>query len=460
MHHSEPTPPTSRVLSGFDIFYGALLLFLSPLLVPLLLFRRSMRQDFLARIAPSAQRRSRQRPVPTADLWIHAASIGETRIAVRLIEAWSHEQPDTRFVLTTNTLRSLRQVPHLPSLEIALAPFDFSPVVDRFVAIFQPRHLILVETEIWPNTIRIMSQRGRVTIINGRLSERYFGFYCRFRFLLHHTLPQITRVLARDTESARRFETLGMDVDRIELPGNLKFEQPVPPPAVSVQDFRQAYGITSSQYCFVAGSIQPEETAVIVEAWQAARQQIADLRLFIIPRHPDKRTRFEIVLTRLDVGYHLATATSDRIRQSENDRVQVIDQIGVLKSWYAIADVVFVGGSLCRRGGQNMLEAVGLGKPVCIGPWATNFKEEVALLQSAKAIRIIENATTLTDFILDCRQNPAAAAAMGVRGQAAICRQVDNLQRTLHRLIDIYGTADQEGRSDPHSTAANASELR
>jgi len=312
-------------LTGFDLLYGVLLICFSPLWLVRLAIDPTFRRNFLARWQPLQHLSGDGSASDPAPLWIHAASIGETRLALKLMTAWLQVNPLRRFLLTTNTLSSLAQLSAAPAIAITIAPFDFSALVRRFITRTRVQHLLLIETEIWPNTIRLMAERGRVTIVNGRLSEAYFGRYLRFRFLWRRTLGRIDRVLARDEESGRRFERLGVDRNRVEVLGNLKFEYPSSPPDADVSRARQAFAVTPSQFCFVAGSIQPEETDVIVEAWLQARREITGLRLFIVPRHPEKRDRFRRELTRHTQPFSFTSDSTAADYRTEADRIQVVD---------------------------------------------------------------------------------------------------------------------------------------
>lgn len=160
--------------------------------------------------------------------------------------------------------------------------------------------------------------------------------------------------------------------------------------------------------------------------------------MVLIPRHPEKKTEFAELLTENGINFSFASDAQTIEPAEKKDHIHVIDQMGVLRTWYYLADIIFVGGSLCDRGGQNMVEAVGYQKPVCIGPFATNFKDEVDLLTRVDGLRIIDDAKELADFILEAHENPDQAADMGIRGYDAIVEQSHALDSNVNKLSEIY----------------------
>lgn len=415
-----------------------LLLLISPAILIKSILKPDFRKRVLSRVLIGNYNRLRNNLGIQSSIWVHAASVGEVRLAVRLIEAYKAIEPDQQFVVTTNTIAAFEIARKETLFFSFIAPLDFSFLIKRFIKQTKAQNLVLIETEIWPNMIRLMSQKGQVVIINGRLSDRHFNNYLKLRPILRSTLDKISHVLARDTYSTKRFIQLGIPPEQVPCLGNLKFEYPVSPPNNILSQLRQKYQIDNSQFLFIAGSIQPEELVPIVNAWEKIKNQSIDIRLFVIPRHPDKGSQITKILEGMAVKYYFSSQQSYSTEIFETNPVHIIDEIGVLLSWYELGNASFVGGSLCDRGGQNMLEPIGLKKPVCIGPNAVNFKHEVDLLQQADGIRIVQNEFDLSDFIFKCYQVPDQMKHMGERGYQVIIDQAEAMSKNVKALIKIF----------------------
>jgi len=425
-------------LSVFDLLYIMLLVVFSPLLAIKALIDPRFRQNFRARLFPT--------PFPAEEgssskrIWVHAASIGEIRIAIKLINAWKDKDPYLSFFITTNTVQSRELGCRETKVPVGVAPFDLSWTLNQFIKHSCPGHLILIETEIWPNMIRLMSKIGQTTIVNGRLSDRHFKQYISFKRLLLKTISRIDWVLARDDVSAERFGKLGVSANRIFTQGNLKYEIPALPVEESLAAIRSSYLTADTRFLFVAGSIQPEELKPIISAWRYLHKELTGFQMVLIPRHPDKHDEFTRLLKQENINFSFASKIQNKSSLQGLDHILVIDLMGVLKSWYILADAIFVGGSLCDRGGQNMVEAVGYKKPVCIGPYATNFKDEVDLLTSVKGLQIVQDSNELGAFLRLCHDHPKTASEMGDAGYRAIEMQAHSLDANVRKLSDIYSS--------------------
>ncbi len=423
-------------MSVFDLLYIVLLLVFSPLIAIKVLIDPQFRQNFRARLFPT--------PIPAEEgssskrIWVHAASIGEIRIAIKLINAWKDKDPHLSFFITTNTVQSKELGFKETEVPVCVGPFDLSWTINRFIKQSSPEHLILIETEIWPNLIRLMSKIGQTTIVNGRLSDRHFNQYISVKRLLLRTIARIDWVLARDDVSAERFGKLGVSSSRLFVQGNLKYEIPALPAEESLATIRSSCLAADTRFLFVAGSIQPEEVKPIISAWRNLHKDLTGFQMVLIPRHPDKQDEFARLLGQENVDFSFASKMQTAILPRKQDHILVIDQMGVLKSWYYLADTIFVGGSLCDRGGQNMVEAVGYKKPVCIGPYAANFKDEVDLLTGVKGLQIVQDSNELSAFIRLCHDQPQIATEMGESGYREIEIQAHSLDANVRKLSDIY----------------------
>jgi 3-deoxy-D-manno-octulosonic-acid transferase len=425
-------------LSVFDLIYAVAIVILSPFLLLKLLFDREFRHNFSARLSPSVSECQKVTVTQANAIWVHAASIGEIRLAIKLIHAWLKTDSQKKFFITTNTIQSKTLGEKETRIPVLIAPLDFSHLVRKFKKLIKPRHLILIETEIWPNLIRLMSETGRIVVVNGRLSDRHFNGYLKRKFLLSKTFARLDWILARDPVSANRFHLLGASQKRILNTGSLKYEVPEPPEIHALESINSNFRPSQTPFLFVAGSLQPEELEHILPAWTVLQAEIPGFQMVLIPRHPNKRDEFAKILAHHKISYSFTSDASTSLRKEENRHIYIVDQMGILKSWYFLADAIFVGGSLCNKGGQNMVEAVGYKKPVCIGPYAVNFKDEVDLLLSVAGLGIVHNPDELCAFLRMCHASPEEAVKMGECGFTAIAKQAHSLDESIKKLTEIY----------------------
>jgi 3-deoxy-D-manno-octulosonic-acid transferase len=368
-------------------------------------------------------------------VWVHAVSVGEVRLALTIIEALRRRWPAGPVHLTTGTEtgRSLaagavvRRAAGAPDSLSAL-PFDLPGPMRRLLDRLRPRAVLVVETEIWPNMMRTASRRGiPVVILNGRLSPRVFPRYLAARRLFSAALERVALVAAQSRADAERFLALGAPVDRTIVTGNVKFDLPVP--RVDGDTVRRRLGFPPAAIVFVAGSTARAEVAPVLAAYAALAAADGAARLVLAPRHPE------------DLGPAAAALERHRIphrRWSElgpvpaADGVAVlVDVMGVLPEIYAAASLAFVGGSLVRRGGQNLLEPAAVGCPVLFGPRVDNVRAAAEALVAAGGGFRAADAADLTTLVLRLGGDPAVRRAAGERARAVVDRERGALERTL-----------------------------
>ncbi|MGH9797794.1 MAG: 3-deoxy-D-manno-octulosonic acid transferase, partial [Candidatus Polarisedimenticolia bacterium] len=348
--------------------YGALVLLGWILLLPYQFVSALVRGGPRARLRERLGMGSGGATVAPGGLWIHAVSVGEVRLALLLLGAVRERHPGLPVTVTTGTPtgRALaeRAVPagRPPDL-VAFLPIDRRGPMGRFLERVRPAVLLLVETEIWPNLLRLCGERGvPVILVNGRISPRSFPRYRRVRRFLKSCLGDVTLFAMQSAEDAERIRELGAPPDRIRVTGNMKFDLPLPRDAAGPAA-RERLGIAADRPLFVAGSTAPGEERAAAEALRALRRIDPRTLLVLAPRHPED---FAAAETRLiELGLRVARFSGPAPGR-ETDAV-LVDAMGVLPDLYAAADLVFVGGSLVSRGGQNPLEPASLGRPVLFG---------------------------------------------------------------------------------------------
>jgi 3-deoxy-D-manno-octulosonic-acid transferase len=427
-------------LSVFDLVY----LLLSPLVLIVTIFNPKKWNLLYKKFSRDYLKTQFEQNGDNRCFWVHAASVGEIKLALRLIKEWSKNQAELRFILTTNTATGLETARKTAIVPSYIAPFDFSWSIKAFLKHTGITDLILIETEIWPNLISVLSERGEVIIVNGRLSDRRMWLYRVFKKPLRSALSKVGLVLAGDQKSAERFRSFGVEAGKIKFYGNSKFELPAKIVSEKQKGLQKEYNLSDKQFIVVAGSIQPEELTEILKGWETVTQKTPQARLILIPRHPEKEGEFQRILNANNFPDYY-TASPDNTPSKEQTKIYLIAQMGVLKSWYSLADVIFVGGSLCDRGGQNMLEAVALNKPVCIGPETPNFQQEVDILLKAKGLKIIKNGDELSSFVEWVITDSPEVRKMAENGFLTIKKHSGALAKNIEHLNRFY-------QFSPHSS--------
>ena len=362
---------------------------------------------------------------------IHGVSVGEIKAAQSLVRGLSSSRPDLEVVISTTTHTGLEVARKLyPSLRVVRFPLDLTAVVRRFLERVDPVCVVLVELEIWPNFLRESNRLGiPVAVVNGRITGRSFGRYRLFRGLL----PQFNRITlfcVQDEDYARRFEDLVGDRDRLLVTGNVKADGLSIGAVEPGPELRRLLGARAGQRTIVAGSTHEPEERLVVEACSRAA---GSARLILVPRHPERTAS---LVRELGAGGSPPQLLS-RLRAGEAAdpaRAAIVDTMGELEQVYALADLVYVGGSLVRHGGQNVLEPAAQGKPVVHGPHVWNFAQEAALLEKAGASRRVDDPTALERALADLLADDGARARMARAGIAAVAAQRGATELTLRAL--------------------------
>ncbi|MDP3482803.1 MAG: lipid IV(A) 3-deoxy-D-manno-octulosonic acid transferase [Sulfuricella sp.] len=408
--------------------YTLLLVLLLPYMLFHLLWRSRRQPEYLRHIG---ERFGFYRGKPAAPLiWLHAVSVGETRAAVPLVAQFQARYPEHRILLThmTPTGRETgRQLFGDQVLQCYL-PYDFPFAAKRFLRHFKPEIGLLMETEIWFNLVQTCKKAGvPLLLVNARMSEKSARKYGRFKTLSRDSLQALSAIAAQSETDARRLIELGAPA--VKITGNLKFDVAVPQSAIDLgKNLRQQFG--PSRPVFLAASTREGEEALIMEA--RAKIDIPNLLIVIVPRHPQRFDLVADMLTQRDIRFQ---------RRSEDQPVapetQVLlgDSMGEMFAYYSACDIAFIGGSLLPLGGQNLIEAAAMGKPVLIGPHTFNFAEVSELAVQAGAALRVANAEELVLTAGDLLKKPEKIKAMSVAALAFADRHRGATER-LMALID------------------------
>jgi 3-deoxy-D-manno-octulosonic-acid transferase len=366
-------------------------------------------------------------------IWIHAVSVGETRAAEPLVDALMAAFPHSRIVMThmTPTGRATGRdlfARHGERLVQSYLPYDTATMVRRFMRHFTPRICILMETEVWPNLIALCAQRGvAVALVNARLSERSLRRAGRFGALMTDAARAISLVAAQTDADAERVRALG--VTRVAVTGSIKFDVVVPAAAIDAGAALRA--LIGARPVLLCASTRDGEEALILDAFQRLPPAPAGMLLLIVPRHPQ---RFDDV-ARMVQSRGLALARrSEQAAVAPGVHVMLGDSMGEMFAYYAASDCAFIGGSLLPLGGQNLIEACALGKPVLIGDHTFNFAQASDEAVAAGGAQRVHDADHMMKLAASLLLDGAARAAMGARAAAFANRHRGATARTLELL--------------------------
>ncbi len=352
-------------------------------------YRRDFGQRF-ARYSPGLRARFAQGPW----LWVHAVSVGELLIALKLLAELHRRHPEWRFVLssTTSTAHALALEKQQDWWVPVYTPVDFPAIIRRALDAVKPRAIILTESEMWPNFVWTAARRGiPVALVNARVSPRSGRRYRRFAPFLRPITRHLEAVGLQEKEHADLWRHLGVPSSRLRLTGSVKYDPDADPAAA--RDFRPvlaSFGIRPGEPVLLAGSTHDGEEEILAAALPLLRRRFPSARLLIAPRHIERSAKILAQLEKTGLRIARRTAPPD----SPAPDILLLDTTGELRDWYACADVVFIGKSLGGTGGQNPVEAILAGRPVLFGPHMENFTAlRDALLAAGGAIEVRDAAT-------------------------------------------------------------------
>jgi 3-deoxy-D-manno-octulosonic-acid transferase len=376
-------------------------------------------------------------------IWIHAVSVGEALTARALASDLKARYPRLRLFLSTTTIAGQQVAKRTlqPVVDgVFYFPFDFTMVVNRTLDIVKPRVFIMMETEIWPNLLRVCRARGVKTVmVNGRISSRSYPRYRLIRPLFRRVLADVDRFCMQSEESARRLVDLGADPGRVTVTGSLKFDSlDVPAPASHARPRQRVlrfFRVSPNRPVFVAGSTMRGEEEPVLDAFARVKGSMPSALAILAPRHPERFGEVERLAR--DRGFVVARRTELAIDVEPRADVVVLDTIGELAELYQLATAVFVGGSLVDHGGHNILEPAIFGKPIVFGPHMQNFKEIAdAFVTNGAAVQVASH-RELEDALLGLLTDPVRRARLGAAARALVEANRGAKDKTLAVIAEL-----------------------
>jgi len=374
-------------------------------------------------------------------LWLNAVSVGEVNLLEPIVRNWQQLHPDWDCVISTTTkagyqLACKKYAPRL----VFYCPLDFTWAVRRALQHIRPDLLVLAELELWPNLIAAARSAGvKVAVINGRLSEKSFRGYTNIRALVRRALGHLNLIAVQNEDYANRFLALGAPQSSVRCTGSIKFDGARTNRSnTQTQHLAALAGIGNDDIVFLAGSTQDPEESLALSVFGRLSREFPRLRLILVPRHPERFNDVAAMLDRSGAAWQRRSQlTADLPTQNPESRVLLVDAIGELGAWWGATHIAFVGGSLTRRGGQNMIEPAAYGAAVCFGPNTWNFRDIVSQMLDRDAALVVRNEQELEAFIRRCLIEPEYAAALGQRAQQLVVQQQGAALRTVKLLDEL-----------------------
>ncbi len=414
------------------ILYNLLLVLLTVALSPVILFKLATVPKYRGGISQKMGRvrkgvrklLSGKRPI-----WVHAVSVGEVMAAHPLIRELKKRYPGRPLLLSTVTVTgnytARQRVPEADA--VFYFPFDYPWTVRRVIGTVEPAIVLIAETELWPNFFRELARRGIPSaVVNGRISPRSHGRYRRFRPLFREVFRHVSLFCMQSREDAERIRDIGAPGDRVQVTGNLKFDQkiaPVQQPPVTIDPGRRV---------ITAGSTHRGEEAILLETFTRLRKRYQDLVLIIAPRHPERFDEVCGLIT--NSGFECQRRT--RLTGPVKD-VVMLDTIGELRAFYGLCDVSFVGGSLVKVGGHNLLEPAAMKKPVIFSRYMFNFKEISEAIMQAGGGVMVKDKEELYHELDNLLENKEKMRSMGERAFQVIAANSGATERTLRSISGL-----------------------
>ncbi len=408
---------------------------LFTILLPLVLFRLYWR----GLKAPEYRKRWQERlafyskKYSQPFICFHAVSVGEAEAVFPLIKKLTEKFPDEKILVTTTTPTGSARVQAVlgDTVEHVYFPYDIPWIINRFIRTFNPKILVIMEKEIWPN---LFSHCGKqnipVLIINARLSARSAKSYQLISSLIKPVLANVSSILTQTEEDREHFIDIGAIPSTVQVTGNIKFDMEVSESLI-VEGQQLRRQLFPGRFVWIVASTHKGEEGIVIDAYTKLKQQIPELLLMLVPRHPERFVSVQNLVTQK--GLNLAVRSKSDIVTHSTD-VYLADTMGELKLLYASADVAFVGGSLAPVGGHNILEPLAVGVPVMFGPYMVNFKEIADNVLSQQAAIQCQNEAQIIEHLLKLYKDEPIRNALVSKGTAFIERNKGATEKIMAEL--------------------------
>ena len=418
------------ILYNTALFISALMIL--PFFLVKIVFTGKYRKSFIQKLG-GRQTQILARIGEGPRIWVHAVSVGEVTAAAPIVASIKLNKPDVKIILSTSTETGQEIARRLVKGADAFIyfPLDIPCVVRKMISLVRPDVFVMVETELWPNFLKACKSRDvRVIMVNGRFSPRSYKKYRWTKYFWGKILNNLCFAGMISEIDASRLESIGMDESKIQVLGNAKYDAlaSLASPALQ-EEIAHRFNMRAGERFFVAGSTHRGEEEIIIRVYQEILKHYSDFGLIIVPRHIERTAAIMKLLRMSGLQDIIKVSDMNNGKTRKNERIVIVDVIGELFKVYSLATIVYCGGSLVPKGGQNILEAAAWGKVIFYGPHMDDFTQEAALLENAGAGIKIRSGKELLQNILPLLNDPLELTRRGERGKAVVAANVGAAQR-------------------------------
>ncbi|MGI2945979.1 lipid IV(A) 3-deoxy-D-manno-octulosonic acid transferase [Vibrio diabolicus] len=369
-------------------------------------------------------------------IWIHAVSVGESIAATPLIKVLKEQNPEQSILVTTTTSTGAEQIAKLGDLiEHRYMPIDFGFAIKGFLKAVQPKQMLIIETELWPNTLNEVHKAGiPISVVNARLSEKSCKNYAKIQRLFNQLHPCLTQVLCQTASDAERFERLGVEKKKLSVTGSIKFDIQISE-QVKQQGQQLRAQLGDDRPIWIAASTHKNEDEQVLDAHRQVLKSHPNALLVLVPRHPE---RFDDVFTLCQQqGFNTVRRTSTHAVET-NTQVYLGDTMGEMLTLMGAADICFMGGSLIgdKVGGHNVLEPAALGVPIINGPSFFNFQEIVDSFVKECGLIIVKDRSTLAKTIIQLIEFPEKRIAYHTAASKIVNMNQGAIKNTILEVLN------------------------
>lgn len=422
-----------------DIIYFFALLAYSPKII----YRAVKQQRYRKGWAQRFGRIARKQPGKKC-IWIHAVSVGEVNATKTIIAELKKRLPDYEVVLSATTDTGFERAEKLYAGELSVFfyPFDFSCIIRRAFKNLKPDICLLMELEVWPNfTFYANKHNVPVVVINGRISDKSFPKYKLIKSLVKPVFSKVALFLAQSTEYAERFIVLGGRKESTIITGSLKYDTADTAENIPGADKLAEQLNIEGQRLFVAGGTGIDEETIILDVFKKlkAGQGVADVRLAVVPRKPE---RFDEVASLIaQSGFAITRYSKIKSGEQKNsdstDSVILGDTMGDLRKFYSLSTIVFVGRSLVPMGGSDMMESTAMGKTTIFGKYTFNFKQTVDALLAKNGAIEVNTGDELFAAVKKCLTDPQYAKLIADNGRRVIIENQGATVKSVNEILKL-----------------------
>jgi len=403
------------------IIYNLVFLIFAIFYLPLYFLRGKFHRGFSRRFGFLPSDLNLDRPI-----WIHAVSVGEVIAVKGLITELRKAYPQKRLVISTVTETGNKLAKNLIKEGDLLTylPLDFSFIVKKVIKRINPGIFIIAETEIWPNLINCLyKQNIPVITVNGRISDASYGGYRAIKLFIQPILRKISQFCMQSDTDALRLQKLGAERSRVQVTGNVKFDINLDSASgINSLALRQKLWLIQDDKLLVCGSTHPHEEEIIFNIYKQLLSAFPKLRLLVAPRHPARSKDIGKLATEKGFMPIFISGIPEACPTCINNPVFILDIIGELFNYYSIADVVFMGGSLVKTGGHNIIEPASLKKPVIFGPYMFNFRDVSEMFIKNNAAYQVQDSNELVAKIKEILRSDLLAKQISQRAYELIIK--------------------------------------